>query len=78
MWLKLRRWRKLIKKEDKPKEQPINIIMIMNESFADLEYLSEITTDTELLQNWKLIQENCIKGYLHVPVFGAGTSNSEY
>lgn len=50
----------------------------MNESFADLEYLSEITTDTELLQNWKLIQENCIKGYLHVPVFGAGTSNSEY
>lgn len=60
------------------KTVPTNIILIMNESFSDLEYINEIETETELLPNWKSIEENMIKGYLYMPVFGAGTSNSEW
>ncbi len=57
---------------------PDNIILIMNESFADLEYIQEIATDTELLPYLRGMKENVVKGYLTVPVFGGGTSNSEY
>lgn len=57
---------------------PQNILLIMNESFADLEYINEIMTDMELLPYIKNINKNVIKGYLHVPVFGAGTANTEY
>lgn len=57
---------------------PQNIILIMNESFADLDYISKVDTDTELLPYMKSMKENTISGYLNMPVFGAGTSNSEY
>lgn len=57
---------------------PENIILIMNESFSDLEYIAEVQTDTKLLPFWKNLSENVIKGYLHMPVFGANTANSEY
>ena len=57
---------------------PQNIILIMNEAFADLDYISEIDTDTELLSYWKNLHENAISGYLNMPSFGGGTSNSEY
>lgn len=50
----------------------------MNESFADLEYIDEISSNAELLPHIKSINKNVIKGYLHVPVFGAGTANTEY
>ena len=64
--------------EEEVSEGPTNIILIMNESFADLEYINEIATDVELLPNWKLLRENAVRGYLYMPVFGAGTANSEY
>lgn len=57
---------------------PQTIILIMNESFSDLEVLNHIPANEELLPYWDELKENCIKGYTYVPSFGAGTSNSEY
>lgn len=64
--------------EGKQEIIPENILLIMNESFADLEYIDEISSNAELLPHIKSINKNVIKGYLHVPVFGAGTANTEY
>lgn len=57
---------------------PTNIIVIMNESFADLEGIGQIATKTELLPFFHNLEENTVRGWLHVPVFGAGTAESEY
>lgn len=57
---------------------PENILIIMNETFSDLEYINTISTDTELLPYMKSMQENVVKGYLSMPEFGGGTANSEY
>lgn len=57
---------------------PQNIILIMNESFADFDYITKVDTDTELLPYWKNLRKNTISGYLNMPTWGAGTSNSEY
>lgn len=42
-------------------KQP-NIIVIMNESFADLSYAGEIKTNQPYLENYNSIKENTIKG----------------
>ena len=55
-----------------------NIIYIMNESFSDLSILGDLETNTEYLSFINSLTENTIKGYVTVPVYGAGTSNSEY
>ena len=55
-----------------------NIICIMNESFSDLSMLGDLETNTEYLEFYNSLTENTIKGTLYVPVFGAGTSNSEF
>lgn len=57
---------------------PENLIVIMNESLADLEVIGEIKTDQEIIPYIKNITENTIKGWLQVPVFGGGTADSEY
>ena len=58
-------------------EQP-NIIFIMNESFSDLGRLGDLETNEDYMPFIHNLTENTIKGYLTVPVFGAGTSNSEF
>lgn len=55
-----------------------NIIMIMNESFADLSVLGDFQTNKEVLPYFNSLSENVIKGYCAVSVFGGGTCNSEY
>ena len=55
-----------------------NIIAIMNETFADLSYLGDLKTNVDPLSYYNSLEENVIKGRLTVPVFGAGTSNSEF
>lgn len=66
----------IIKNENK-QETP-NIIVIMNESFADLSVVGDFKTDTEYLSYFKSLKENTIKGNLHVSIFGATTPNSEW
>ncbi len=55
-----------------------NIIFIMNESWADLGNLGDLETNEDYMPFINSLTENTIKGYVTVPVFGAGTSNSEY
>jgi phosphoglycerol transferase MdoB-like AlkP superfamily enzyme len=55
-----------------------NIICIMNESFSDLGILGDLETNEEYMPFIHSLTENTIKGNLSMPVFGAGTSNSEF
>ena len=54
------------------------IIAVMNESFADLNVVGDLPVDEELLPFFYSIKENTIKGWTQVPVFGAGTANTEW
>ncbi len=65
------------KEEEKTLIVPENIIVIMNESFANLEVINEIATEDSILQYIKSL-DNVSKGYLYVPVFGGGTAETEY
>ncbi len=55
-----------------------NIICIMNESLSDLGALGNLETNEDYMPFIHSLTENTIKGYLSMPVFGAGTSNSEF
>ena len=55
-----------------------NVIIIMNESFADLRVINDKIISNEYTPNLDALQENTIKGNLYVPVFGAGTCNTEF
>lgn len=58
-------------------EKP-NIIVIMNESFADLSVINNFTTNIDYMPFFKSLTKNTIKGNLHVSVFGATTPNTEW
>lgn len=66
-----------IVKKSADEEYP-NIIVIMNESFADLQIVGDFSTNTEYLPFFNSLKENTIKGNLHVSIFGATTPNSEW
>lgn len=55
-----------------------NIICIMNESLSDLGALGNLETNEDYMPFIHNLTENTIKGNLFMPVFGAGTSNSEF
>ena len=63
--------------ENKEQTIPNNLILIMNESLADLSVIGELPTDNEILPYITNLQ-GVSKGYLYMPVFGAGTAESEY
>ncbi len=54
------------------------IIVIMNESFADLRVLGDFQTNRPLTPFMDSLQENTVKGYALSSVFGAKTPNSEW
>lgn len=58
-------------------EKP-NIIAIMNETLSDPASLGYLQTTEDYLSFIHSMYDNTIKGTVSVPVFGAGTSNSEY
>lgn len=58
-------------------EEP-TIIVIMNESFADLSVLGELKTNMTLTPFIDSLEENTLKGYALSSVFGAKTPNSEW
>lgn len=58
---------------------PPDIVVIMDESFADLSYLgSEIRTNIEITPYIDSLKENTVKGYALASVFGGNTANSEF
>lgn len=62
-----------IELEEKP-----TIIVIMNESFADLSVIGEMETNAQLTPFMDSLWENTTKGYALSSVFGAKTPNSEW
>lgn len=72
-------------KEDNQKErkqpilkEPPNLIMIMNESYADLGVLGKISTSQEVMPFYHSLKKNTIKGYAESSVYGGYTANSEF
>ncbi len=61
-----------------PPDSAPDIIVIMNEAFADLRVLGEIPVDTPVMEYWDSLSQNCIKGWANVSVLGGTTANSEY
>ena len=60
-----------------PENKP-NIIVVMNESFADLSVLGDLETDEEYMPYFNSLEENTIKGELLVSPFGGYTCNTEF
>ena len=67
----------IIKKMPQAIDQP-DIIVIMSEGFWDITNLKGITFEEEVLPNLKALKNESLYGYTMVPVFGGGTSNTEW
>ena len=55
-----------------------NIIVIMNESFADITAMGEVNTNVPLTPFVDSLRENTFSGYALSSIFGGNTANSEY
>ena len=58
--------------------RPVNVIVIMNESFSDLSVLPGVETNMDAMPFLRSLTENTVKGYAYSSVFGGTTANSEY
>ena len=58
-------------------DQP-HIILIMNESYADLRDLGNLEISEENMEFFYSLQENTIRGTVNTSVLGGGTANSEF
>ncbi len=55
-----------------------NVIVIMNESFADLSVIGELKTNIPVTPFLDSLSENTVKGYALTSVFGGNTANAEF
>ncbi|MCD8131653.1 MAG: LTA synthase family protein [Lachnospiraceae bacterium] len=55
-----------------------NVIVIMNESWADLSVLGNIATTEPVMPFVDSLEENTLKGYLYVDILGGLTANTEF
>jgi len=60
-----------------PQNAP-NVIVIMNESFADLSVIGELNTNIPVTPFLDSLNENTVKGYALTSVFGGNTANAEF
>lgn len=63
--------------ETDTQKRPV-IIAIMNEAFSDLNVVGDLPIDEEIIPFFDSLQENAVKGWAQVPMFGAGTANTEW
>lgn len=66
------------KTEEKETAEKPTVIVVMNESYADLSVVGEYSTNMEVAPFYQSLQENTLKGYALSSVFGAKTPNSEW
>ena len=57
---------------------PVNVICIMNESFADYSIYEYFSMTEDPMPYYHSLKENTIKGSVYVSVTGGGTANSEF
>jgi hypothetical protein len=57
---------------------PVNIIVVMDESFSDLSVDGALETTADPMPFLHSLTENTIKGHAYTSVFGGTTANSEY
>lgn len=62
---------------DEAQEGP-NIIVIMNESFADLRVFGELSTNIPVTPYIDSLKENTVKGFALASVYGGNTASSEF
>lgn len=60
------------------KPTPKNVICIMSESFSDFSLIGQSDIVDSCMPFFRSLKENTIRGNIYVPVYGAGTVNSEY
>ncbi len=58
--------------------QPVNIVCIMDESFADMAIFESMSMNLDSIPFYHSLKKNTIKGWMYSPVTGAGTANVEY
>ncbi len=58
-------------------DQKPDIILILNESFYDLDHYTDTDTDAPYLEKYRGV-ENALRGYAVVPSIGGGTNRTEY
>ena len=59
-------------------DQMPHIIVIMNESFADLSCLGDLPLQEDYIPYFHQLQNDSISGFMTVPAYGAGTANTEW
>lgn len=57
--------------------RPVNILMVMNESFSDLRSVG-MEEEIDVMPFLDSVSDDAMTGPLYVPVFGGGTCNSEF
>lgn len=62
----------------KEKVKPVNIIAIMNESWADYRMLGDFDVNQPYMPFYDSLKENTIKGHTLVCIQGGGTAKTEY
>jgi len=55
-----------------------NVIIVMNESFADLSLLGEFDVNKDYMPFYRSLSDNTVKGWMHPSVFGGSTANTEF
>lgn len=58
--------------------QPVNLIVVMNESWSMLDYVKAVKTNIPYNTFYQNLSENAIKGNLYVSICGGDTAQTEY
>ena len=58
--------------------QPVNLIAIMNESFADMTIFENLGASEDPTPFLHSLEENTVKGWMYSPVTGGGTASVEF
>ena len=63
---------------DESVTRPVNLIVIMNESFGDMTVFDTLETSEDPTPFLHSMEENTIKGWMYPPVTGGGTASTEF
>lgn len=64
--------------ESKEIQKPINLIVVMNESWSTLDYVSHVETNMAYDTFYQSMSDNTIKGNIYVSICGGNTAQTEY